>query len=159
MGKIACTGDENSNVVASSRGLHQGEINRGSGSRPGRRGLTPEQKQRIKELYNKTGNGHKVAQIMGLGSTTVYKHLGLNKRKTPSWTDDEIQILVDGYMEKRPVKEIAKQLRRPPRAVTIRMCRYRKQIRKDPKKRRALSAITLALKAVRRADIFREVTE
>lgn len=39
----------------------------------------------------------------------------------------------------------------------IRMCRYRKQVRDDPKKRRALNAITLALKAIRKADIFREV--
>jgi hypothetical protein len=94
---------------------------------------------------------------MNLGSTTVYKHLKLRKCTHPEWTDDEIQIMVDGYLEKTPVREIARKVGRSPRAVMVKMCRYRKQVRKDPKKRRALSAISLALKAVRKADIFREM--
>lgn len=121
------------------------------------RNITTEQKQQIQELYNNGGlNGYEIAIRLGIGKSSVYRYLQLKRRITPRWTDDEIQVLVDGYMEKRPVKEIAKHLGRPPRAVTIRMCRYRKQVRKDPKKRRALGAITLALKAVRKADIFRE---
>lgn len=94
---------------------------------------------------------------MGLGSTTVYKYLALSICTHPIWSDNEIQVMVDGYLEKIPVREIARKVGRSPRAVRIRMCRYRKEVRKDPKKRRALSAISLALKAVRKADIFREM--
>lgn len=94
---------------------------------------------------------------MGLGSTTVYNHLGLGRPGTPTWSDDQLQVMVDGYLDKRPVKEIAGQVGRSSRAVKIRMCRYRKAVRNDSKKRRALSAISLAFKAVRKADIFREL--
>jgi len=94
---------------------------------------------------------------MGLGSTTVYNHLGLGRPGTPTWSDDQLQVMVDGYLDKRPVKEIAAQVNRSVNAVKIRMCRYRKAVRSDPKKRRALSAISLAFKAVRKADIFREL--
>lgn len=118
--------------------------------------LTDEQKEKIRELYREINNGHEVARQMGLGSTTIYKHLGLQKRNTPTWTDDEIQIMVDGYLEKMPVREIARKVGKGESSVRIRMCRYRKEVRRDPKKRRALSAITMAFKAVRKADIFRE---
>jgi hypothetical protein len=94
---------------------------------------------------------------MGLGSTTVYNHLGLGRPGTPTWNDDQIQVLVDGYLERRSAKEIAARVGRSPRAVIIKMCRYRKAVRSDPKKRRALSAISLAFKAVRKAEIFREL--
>jgi len=121
--------------------------------------ITVDQKRKIKELYESIKNGHAVGREMGLGSTTVYNHLSLGKCTHPIWTDDEIQIMVDGYLDKMPVQEIARKIGRSPRAVMVKMCRYRKQIRKDPKKRRALSAISMALKAVRKADIFREVVE
>jgi hypothetical protein len=95
--------------------------------------------------------------MTGFCSTTVYNHLTLNRCRGLAWSDDEIQVLVDGYLDKRPVKEIALKIGRSRRAVVVRMCRYRKEVRSDPKKRRALSAITLAFKAVRKADIFREM--
>jgi transposase len=150
---------ERANAVPSSGELHSGEIDwrDNQGINRQRPSLSPEQKQRIKELYAETGNGHMVAKITGLGSTTIYKHLALRKSTHPKWTDDQIQVLVDGYLEKIPVKEIAKRIGRSPRSVTIKMCRYRKEVKTDPKKRRALSAITMAFKAVRKADIFREM--
>jgi len=120
--------------------------------------FTFEQEQEAKKLYSEFKNGHLVAQKMGFASTTIYNHLRLNLRRNSTWTDDEIQVLVDGYLEKEKVRDIAARLPgRTPRALMIRMCRYRKQVRKDPKKRRALSAISFALKAVRKADIFREM--
>lgn len=68
-----------------------------------------------------------------------------------------MQIMVDGYLEGKPAAEIAREIGRSPRAIRIRMCRHRSDTRRDPKKRRALRAITMALRAVRKADIFREV--
>lgn len=77
---------------------------------------------------------------------------------TPTWNDDEIQVMVDGYLEKKKTKEIALLLHgRSPRAVMIRMCRYRKEVRKDPKKQRVLGVMTKVLKIMRKADIFREL--
>ena len=119
--------------------------------------ITERQKQRIQDLYAVTKNGHKVAKMLGMGSTTVYNHLALGRPGTPAWSDDQLQVMVDGYLDKRPPKEIASQVGRSINAVKIRMCRYRKSVRSDPKKRRALSAISLAFKAVRKADIFREL--
>lgn len=101
--------------------------------------------------------GHQIAHKLGLGSTTVYRHLGLNRFTAPKWTEEEIQELVDGYFENRPVREIAAKLGRSPTAVRIKMCRYRKEVKGDKKKIRAMRAITMALRAVRKADIFREV--
>lgn len=117
----------------------------------------PEHLREAQKLYSELKNGHLVAEKMGFGHTTVYKYLSLNKRKTPRWTDEEIQVLVDGYLEKRPVKDIATLLEhRSQRAVMIRMCRHRKWVKKDPRKKRALSAISFALRAVKKADVFRE---
>lgn len=99
-----------------------------------------------------------MAEILGIGRTAVYNHLGLGRIKNPDWTDEEVQVLVDGYAEGLTAQEIAKKLPgRTPLAVRIRMHRHRKEIRKNPKKQRALRAITWALKAVRKADIFREM--
>ena len=60
-------------------------------------------------------------------------------------------------MDGKKPGEIASKVGHSPRAVAIRMCRHRKEVKRDPKKRRALRAITMALKAVRKADIFREL--
>lgn len=139
---------------------HDGKIVRGDSPRAHPKGkiISPEQKQRIHELYVETRNGHEVARRMGIGSTSVYRHLKLGGNK-PRWSDDDDQAVIDGYAEKRKVKEIAKQVRRTERAVILHMHWHREKVKSDPKKRRALSAISLAFKAVRRADIFRELTE
>ena len=158
MGTTARADHKGTDEMAESRSVHSREEPRGGGQKTNRRrDVTPEQKQRIHELYAKTGNGHAVAQLLGLGSTTVYNHLGLGRGEKPRWTDDENQELVDGYLAKKPVREIAKRIGKSPGAVAVQMCRHRKEVRKNPKKRMALSAITMALKAVRKADIFREV--
>ena len=141
------------NGVAASGKPHHRKVNRGN------RPITPEQKQRIRELYAAGKTAKEIAREIGLGKTAVYNHLGLGKKGTPTWTDDEIQVLVDGYLEKKTAKEIAKKLGRSKGAVSVRMCRYRKEVRNNPKKRRALSAITMVLRAVRKADIFREIED
>ncbi|MEW5952617.1 MAG: hypothetical protein AB1815_02505 [Bacillota bacterium] len=103
------------------------------------------------------GNGHLVARHIGRSSTTVYNHLDRGGCRRPRWDDNQLQIMVDGYLEGKPAAEIAREIGRSPRAIRIRMCRHRSDTRRDPKKRRALRAITMALRAVRKADIFREV--
>lgn len=101
-----------------------------------------------------------MAERLGIGRTAVYTHLRLRLRTSPRWTDEEVQVLVDGYLDKTPVAQISALLPgRSLRAIRSRMCRHRKWVKKDPKKKRALSAITMALKAVRKTDIFREVTD
>lgn len=97
--------------------IYKEQISRGIDPESSRcRHVTPEQVQRIKDLYAITRNGHEVARIMGLGSTTVYNHLGLGRPGTPAWTDDQLQVMVDGYLDKRPPKEIASQVGRSARA-------------------------------------------
>jgi len=150
-------GDKNTACLAESGELYAREKHRGNNQGPHRkRKVTPEQERQIRELYAVTKNGYKVAERLGLGSTTVYKWLNLRRHTRPRWSDEEIQVLVDGYLEKRTVKDIAMKVGRSCSAVRIKMCRYRKQVRADPKKQRALRAITMALRAVRKADIFRE---
>lgn len=120
--------------------------------------LVIERQQEARKLYSELQNGHLVAERMEFGHTTVYKYLNLQSRHAPTWSDDELQVLVDGYYDKKPVKEIAKMLtKRSPRAVMVRMCRYRKSVKEDPKKKRALRAISFALRAVKKADIFKEM--
>lgn len=160
MAQTARPGDESTTGLAQGGKLHDRQVHRRDC--PGanrRRDITPETKQRIRELYAETGNGHEVARRLGIGRTTVYKYLGLQKCRHPTWTDDEIQVLVDGYLEKLPAQEIARKTGRTTRAVMVRMCRYRKQVRSDPKKRRVMGVMTYVLKVMRKADIFREVEQ
>ncbi len=124
-----------------------------------RRNLTPETKQRIRELYAETGSGHEVARRLGIGRTTVYNHLRLSRNKKPRWTDDEDQIVVDGYVKKQRTKDIAAKIGRSRGAVAVHMCRHRKKIREDPKKRHVMGVMTKVLKIMREADIFREVED
>lgn len=123
--------------------------------RPGN--VTDEEKRVIRDMYATGYTGIQIEQMTGIGHTTVYRVIGRTKGSTPTWTDDEIQIMVDGYLEKMPVKEIAKKLGKNEKSVRTRMSRYRKEVRNNPKKKRALGAITMAFKAVRKADIFREI--
>ena len=154
------TGVKGTNDMASGGKFHDRQKRRYNHSRTNRRrDVTAEQKQLIVELYASGKTGKEIAKEMKLGRTTVYNHLALGKAGTPTWNDDELQILVDGYLEKKPAKEIAKKVGRSPGAVAVRMCRHRKEVRNNPKKRRALSAIAMAFRAVRKADIFREMEE
>lgn len=111
----------------------------------------------IFQLRQEGLTGYQIATHIGRGKTTVYRYISTGVRR-PRWTDDENQILVDGYMAKMPVKEIAKKLpSRSPQAIRIAWCRHKKKIRTDPKKQYALSMIVRALRAVRKADIMREM--
>jgi len=149
---------KSSDVVVESRSLYPRKEHRGDNPKPNRRrDVTPDQKQRIRELYAETGSGYEVARIMGLGRTTVYNHLELGKGKKPRWTDDENQVVVDGYIEGRKVADIAKAVGRSKGSVVLHMHRHRKKIREDPKKRRVMGVMTRVLKVMRKADIFREV--
>lgn len=160
MAQTSRPGDKSAVGMAESRELHQGKKHSGDSSRTNRRRhITAEQKQRIRDLYETTKNGHEVARMMGLGSTTVYRHLELKKCKKPLWTDEDDQIVVDGYAEKRSVKEIARAIGRSNRAVVLHMCRHRKKIREDPKKRRVMGVMTYVLRVMRKSDIFRELEE
>lgn len=118
------------NAVSSGRELHPGEVSRGNNPNDDRKGnrITPEQKRRIHELYAETKNGHEVARRMGIGSTTVYKCLKLGGSK-PRWSDDDDQVVIDGYIEKRKVEEIAKQVGRSRLAIVLHMHRHRKKIK------------------------------
>ena len=159
MAQITHSGNESAIGLAESGKLHKGQKHGNSSSGTNRcRNITAEQKQRIRELYAETKNGFEVARMMGLSKTAVYKHLELNNRRR-RWTDKEDQKVIDGYLEKRPVKEIAQAVGRTSRAVMLYMHRHRKKVRGNKKLRRALSAITLAFKAARKADIFREVDD
>lgn len=150
---------KNTTGMAQGGGVHPGQEPGGDSQGINRRrDVTTEEKQLISQLYAELGNGHEVARRIGRGSTTVYNHLGLGRRR-PRWDDDQLQALVDGYFEGKKPGEIARRIDRSPRAVAIQMCRHRKEVERDPKKRRALRAITMAFRAVRKADIFREVTD
>lgn len=144
--------------VAQSGELHEGEKRRGDNQKLNR--ISAEQKERILELYESTQSGYKVAEELGVSVTTVYNHLNLSKYTAQPWDDDENQIVVDGYLAGLTPAQIAKKLpRRNINAVKIEMCRHKKRVKKDPKKRKVLGVMTHLLKAMRNADIMRLTEE
>ena len=159
MAQAAAAGPQERPVPLATGGEQDtGAVNRGDSPGPNRRrDVTAEQKRRIRELYAETGSGYKVAKIMGLCSTTIYNHLGLGKGKKPRWTDEEDQVVVDGYAEKRKVADMAKSIGRSSGAVALHMHRHRKKVKEDPKKRLVMGVMTHVLKIMRKADIYREV--
>lgn len=160
MGQEAVSAYARAGQVAAGRGIHQrqkGDRDRPRAHRRSAPPARPEVKERIRQLYEQGLNGYQIAARLRRSPTNVYKHLQLGLKK-PRWTDEDNQVLVDGYAAGLSGKEIAARLGRSPRAVYVAMCRYRKAVRADERKRRALRAIGMALKAVRKADIFREVT-
>lgn len=88
--------------------------------------------------------GYQIADRLGISKTTVYKHLGLGK-KTPRWTEAEIQRLTDMRYRAKTYKQIAKELGRSETAVKVKVHRRRQEIRADPRKRLALRMITRAV--------------
>ena len=131
------------------------------------RNITEDEKRVIRELYASGYTGYQIEEMTGIGHSAVYNHIGRTKASTPSWTDDEIQILVDGYFEGMPVKEIAQKVQKSERAVCLRMCRYRQALRRDERKQMVLRAFAWGIKqglpankilvAAKKADILREV--
>lgn len=83
---------------------------------------------------------------MGRSKSAVYKYLRC--KGIPNWTDDEISILTEGYLKRKPPTKIASRLkRRSPRAVMIKMCRHRKKVRDDPDIKKAAVLLDLAFAA------------
>ena len=133
-------------------------------SRKQRPSLSPAEKQRILELYNSGLTGYEVAEVMGIGNTTVYKHLPRQGKPWKRWTEEEMQAVIKGYARGLPVREIAKKVGHSSRAVMIKMCRHRKLIRADPHKQKVMKWINYAigkglkpgqaLSAIRRADLL-----
>lgn len=142
--------------VAPGRVSNKGQKHRGDHPRADkRRHVSAEEKERIRELYQA---GVPVKEITGLlpwSKSTIERHLRPANRR-PRWTDDDYQVLIDGYLEKQPVKKIAQGLSRSPTAVRVAICRYRKAVASDPKKKRVMGMMTYVLKVMRKADIFRE---
>lgn len=152
---------QNSIIMVEGRKLHKGNQHRRSDKKINRRcNVSAEEKQYIRELYSQGFNVEQIKLFTGWGRTTIYRALNLNFQKRPRWTYEENQALVDGYLEipRGQIGNIlSEKLGRSPRAIYLAMHWYRKKVRSDPKKKRALKAISLALRAVRKADIFREV--
>jgi len=150
-------GDKDAREVAKSGELHQRQKYSRSDTRSDRRrNVTEEEIERIRELYQAGIPVSAIAAQVALSKSTVERYLGAATRR-PRWTDDDNQILVDGYLEKKPIKEIAKKLNRSPTAVRVAMCRYRKAVNSDPKKKRVMGVMTYVLRVMRKADIFKEL--
>lgn len=158
MAQVTRVNQQSPICLAENGELQPGNQYRRSSPPTNRRGKRKAEPERIRALYAERRNGHEVARLLKLGHTTVYKYLDLDNQPRPRWTEEENQVLVDGYAEKQPIKKIAAKLgRRSPRAVMVAMCRYRKTVRKDEKKRYVLHMIGVALRALRKADIMRDV--
>jgi len=92
-------------------------------------------------------NGNEIASRLGIGKTTVYKYLPNQGKILRRWTEGEQQKMIDWLARGWSKKKIAAKLGRSPTAVGIAMCRYRKQIRADPQKRRVLYLLKTGLEA------------
>lgn len=158
MAQIADHGDKSTAEMAEGGKLHTGEKHSGDNQGANkRRNVTAEEVEAFKQLHEQGFTGTQIAALTGRSKTAVYKHLQLKEKSRPRWTDEEMQILVDGYFEGESVKKIAKKLGRSPTAVRVAMCRYRKAVNSDPKKKRVMGVMTYVLKVMRKADIFREL--
>lgn len=111
----------------------------------------------MQEMRNAGMTPEEIARELNRARSCVYRHLHQGA-KHPRWTDDENQVMVDGYLAKLPVKEIAQRLPgRSETAIRVAWWRHKKKVREDPKKQYTMSMITRALCAVRKADIYREL--
>jgi transposase-like protein len=154
--QVANSDHKSSTKVASGRISNKGKEHRGDNPQPNRRrNVTAEEKERIRELYQTGAPVKDIVQQFPWSQSTIERYLGAPLRR-PRWTDDDYQVLVDGYFEKQPVKKIAQKLGRSPTAVRVAMCRYRKAVKSDPKKKRVMGVMTYVLKVMRKADIFRD---
>lgn len=123
----------------------------------------------MRQLYASGMSVDEIAAALKLGRTTVYKHLSLRLRQQPRWSEEELQWLIDARYLGMTYKEIAKILGRSPIALRIAMCRHRKWVRSDEKRKAVLGFVSWGVKnkvpvrklltAARRADILREVAD
>lgn len=157
MGKVACPDNRSTEKMVGSPEIHKRGKRRGNNQSANKRSdVSPDEEVLMKKLREEGKKPQEIADILNRAISCVYNHLNLGVRR-PRWTDDDNQILVDGYLAKLPPKIIAGKLNRSPTAIKIAWCRHKKQCRGDPKKQYTLSMIGLALKAVRKADIYREL--
>lgn len=168
MAPVANTGDKSTAKMAESRELHQKQKHSGNHQGTYRQyNVTEEEKRVIRVLYTAGYTGYEIEQITGIGKSAVYKWIGRTSASTPAWTDEELQVLVDGYARGWPPKRIAKILDKSELAVRLRMHRYRKALKQDPYKRKVLQVLLAGakngvpvgsiIKYARKADVFREV--
>lgn len=131
---------------------------------PRYRPLTAAEREAIANLRRSGLTGHEIARRIGRSKSVVYKYFP-SERLRPRWTESEMQVLVDDYAKQKPPGFIAAKIGRSTLAVKIAMCRYRKKVRSDPVKCRAVGYIARclaagltpgqAINAIRRADIMR----
>ena len=88
--------------------------------------------------------GREIARQIGRSKTVVYKKLNLNF--SPNWTEEEKQKVIDMRAKGKPYRKIAKHICRSEAAARIFMCRHRKAVISDPRKRQVLRFLMLAFK-------------
>ena len=145
--------------VAPGGSIHPGQVGGRGNSRAYR--ISKEEVDQFRELHDQGLTAKQIARLTGWGKSAICRHLyhtdrfggGVHRR----WTDDDNQAMVDCYAEGGNKKALAEQMGRSVKAIAVAMCRYRKAIRADPKKRRTLGVMTFVLRAMKKADIFREL--
>jgi hypothetical protein len=161
---VASTADpynKASTGVAKSRSSDQGQVDRRD--HPGSYRISQEEVKQFCELHEQGLNAKQIAKLTGWGKSAICRHLyhhdrfckGIHRR----WTDDDNQALVDCYAEKGDKRALAESMGRSVKSIHIAMCRYRKAVRADPKKRRTLGVMTWLLRKMKAADIYRELEE
>lgn len=122
------------------------------------------ERKRVYEIKGLKGKSAKeISQITGIGINTVWKYKA-DKRIEKNWTEPEIEKLVEWISEGISYAEIGRRLHRSANSIRIKICRQRKEIKNDPRKRAVLYYLgkafrlepnpTLALRALRKARIF-----
>ena len=177
MGKAACPdykGPEN--LAGKGELCTQEKYRRNSPGTDRRRNVTDEEKRLMNQLREEGMAAPEIARHLQRSISCVYRHLHQGG-KHPRWTDEDNQILVDGYLEGLPTEKIATKLDRSPTAVRVAWWRHKKRCQEDVKKQYTMKMIvkafgviqdlpddslnvnvtTQVLKAVRKADIYREV--
>ncbi len=157
MAPAANTGFKSADAVAEKGSIPKKQKHRQDNPRAfRRRNVTEAEKRVIRELYAAGYTGLQIEQMTGIGHTAVYRWIGRTRASTPTWTDEELQILIDGYWRGWPVEKIAKKVGRSKVAVRIRMHRYRKALQQDIRRRKVLQLFAWAAK--NRLPIGRVIT-
>lgn len=113
---------------------------------PKNKPLSQEIKSEIKRLHSLGFNGKQIAKKLNISRSVAYKYLPSAHKPWKRWDEDQIQILIDYYALGKSPKIIAKKLGRNENQVKIKMCRYRRAVRADPKKRQVLKLLTFGFK-------------
>jgi hypothetical protein len=108
--------------------------------------LSPEIIEQIRELRRSGLTGKEIANRLGVGKSVVYKYTPRMGKQWKKWDENQIQVMTDGYAKGLKPAKIAKKLGRNTNQVKIRMCRYRKEIRADPKKREVLRLLAFGFR-------------